>query len=150
MKSTPNLIGIPFRGAYVLSALIFLSLIVEDAETAHPLLIGCISSIFVVLISPVLRDHNVVNGLDHICLQYLVSFGRCGQTWGSIDLDQPRFAVIVKENIEAVQLEAVLVVDDDTLDTLQGHYDEVVDVFEAFSGLLSSVDHLEVEFQTFC
>ena len=43
----------------------------------------------------------------------------------------------------------MFVVDDDTLYTLQGHYNHIVDLLEAASGLLSAIHHLQIELQTF-
>ena len=150
MKSTPNLICVPFWCPYVLPVHVLLSLVIQDTEATYSRLVRCVCAVFVIFISPVFRYHNVEYWLYHICLQDLVTLGCCWQTWWCINFYEPRFAVVIKKDIKAVQFKAVLVVDDDTLNTFQGHYDEVVDIFETLRRFLSSIHHLKVEFQTFC
>lgn len=124
-----------------------MGLVVEDAETSHSRICVCISTVLAALISPVLWDYDFIDGPENVHLQLSIALGGCCETGRGVYFDKPRLAVIVDEDIETVKLEAMLVVDYDTLDALEGHNDDIVDILEAPICLLCPVDHLQVKFQ---
>ena len=83
-----------------------------------------------VFVGPVLGDHYVKCVLDYIHFEDPIGLSGRGQTWRSIDLNQPRLEILFDQDIIAVQLEAVLVVNDCSLYTFEGNVDDVLDVVE--------------------
>jgi hypothetical protein len=140
--STPNFVGIPFRTHHCLAIHVVLGLIVQDAEATHSRIGVCVCPVLSSLVSPIFRNDYLVDGPQYVHFELTIPLG-CGcQAGRSIDLDEPRFAGIIDKHIESIELEAVFVIDDDTLNTLQGHDDNVIDIFKASICLFSSIDHL--------
>lgn len=100
--SAPYLVGVAFGAHHGLAVHVVLRLVVEDAEAAHPRVRAGVRPVLASFVSPVLRNHDFVDGSQHIHLQLAISASSSGETRRSIDLDEPRFAGIVDEDIESV------------------------------------------------
>jgi hypothetical protein len=141
-KSTPNFIVITFRTHYIFTGKVVLSLVVKNAKSSNSVWCRCVCTVFASLISPILWYDDLIDRTEDVHFKLSISFCGCCETWGSVDLDQPRFTVIVDENIEAVELEAMLIVNDDALYAFEGHYYHVVYIFETTGGFLGTENHL--------
>lgn len=95
MKSTPYLICISFGTHDCLAIKVILSLIIEDTKSSYSISSTCVGTILPIFISPILRNNDLVNGPYHIHLQLLILFSGGAQTRRSIDLDEPRLAIII-------------------------------------------------------
>lgn len=95
-----------------------MSLVVQNAESTNPWIRVGVCPVFSSLISPILRNHNFIDGSEDIHFEFSISLSGGGEAGRSIDFDKPWLAVVVDEDVEAIKLEAVLIVDDNTLDTL--------------------------------
>ena len=85
--------------------------------------------------------------MDHAHLQSSIDLCGGGQRWGGIDFDKPGFEGLVDEHIEAIDFEAVLVVDDHGLHRFQRNVDDVSDAFEALVNEFFAAGHFKEEFQ---
>ena len=85
-------------------------LVNHQGVVADLLLSACVRAVFAVFVHPVGRDHDLESFIDDAHLQIPVHI-RCGaQGWGGIHLDEPWFQLLIDQNVVAVELEAVLVV----------------------------------------
>lgn len=80
-------------------------------EETHVVLLACIGAAFRALIAPVWWNHNPENIVYQVHLDLAVNLGRCRQRWRCINLNQPRLQVSVQQDVEAIQLKAVFIVD---------------------------------------
>jgi hypothetical protein len=86
--------------------------------------------VFRVLIHPVRGHHYVEYIVEQVHLQDSVDFSGRGERRGRIHFDEPWLDVLVNEDVIAIALKAMLVIDDHALDALQRDVYDVVDVIE--------------------
>jgi len=118
----------------------------DEGEVADLGLARRVRAVLARLVLPVGWHYDLESVLDDRHLQRPIDFGRCGQGWRRVYFDQPRLQSLVDQHVEAVYLVAVLVVDDDRLDGLEGDVNDVADSFETFFCQLLATCHLKVEF----
>ena len=108
-----------------------------------------VGSYLAVLLSPILGNYNLEHLFEQIHLQFEICLRGGAQTGTGVDLNKPWLAIGIQQNIESVQLKAVLVVDNDSLHRLERHDDDVVDVLKTSVGFFGSKHHLHVESNAF-
>ena len=96
---------------------------------------------------PVLWRHALERVVDELELEKPVRVGGGREGRARIHLDQPRLERVVYDDVVPVELEAVAVVDHDSLAGLEGVDDDVVDVLKQLVRLLEAVIRLEVELE---
>ncbi len=148
-RSAPYLIGVSFRTHHGLTIHVVLRFVVQNTKTTHARVSACVCAVFTSLVSPVFGDDYFVDGAKDVHFEFAIAFGGGGEGRGCIDFDEPGFAVIVDEHIKAVELEAVLVVDDHALHALERHYDDVIYVFKTTACLFCPIHHLQIKLQVF-
>ena len=117
-RSAPYLIGVSFRTHHGLTIHVVLGLVVQNTKATHARVVVRVCAVFPSLISPVFGDDYFVDGAEDVHFEFAIAFGGGGEGGRCIDFDEPGLAGIVDEHIKAVELEAVLVVDDHALHAL--------------------------------
>ena len=121
------------------------SLVNNETEVANLSVFGGVGAVLAALVHPVGWDDNVEGVLDYAHLQRAIDFSRSSQGWGRVHLDQPWLQRLVYQHIEAVDLKAMLVVDDHALHRLQRDVDDVSDSFKALISDFFATSLFEVE-----
>ena len=85
--------------------------------------------------------------LEQINLAFVVSGRICSHRWRCIDLDKPRSQLVIEQDVETVQLKAVLIVDNGLRHGLQRANDAVLDQSSRFRHALRAILAHQVEFE---
>ena len=70
------------------------------------------ADLFLVALEHPLRVEDLVGILEEADLPFVILWGVRSHRRGGIDLDQPRSQLVIEQDVESIQLEAVLVIDD--------------------------------------